>query len=208
MPADSHPPDLHIVVLAAGKGTRMKSALPKVLHQAAGLPLIDRVLASAEPLAPESVVVVIGHQTEQLQAHSGWTRRPDRDTGAPARDRARAPSGGAIPEGEDGNGPPALRRRPAAAPRDRPGARQPPCRQTGGGDGPDRRRCPNPPATAASSEKMARFLRSSSTRTPLPTSGQSPRSTAASTLSTSRRSSRPCGRSGHRTPRGSTIFLI
>ncbi len=68
MPAD-HPSNLHIVVLAAGKGTRMKSALPKVLHRAAGLPLLDRVLASAGALAPESVVVVIGHQTEQIQAH-------------------------------------------------------------------------------------------------------------------------------------------
>ncbi|MBI4477505.1 MAG: NTP transferase domain-containing protein, partial [Acidobacteria bacterium] len=35
--------DLHIVLLAAGKGTRMKSATPKVLHKVAGLPMIDRV---------------------------------------------------------------------------------------------------------------------------------------------------------------------
>jgi bifunctional UDP-N-acetylglucosamine pyrophosphorylase / glucosamine-1-phosphate N-acetyltransferase len=69
MPADSHSARLHIVVLAAGKGTRMKSAVPKVLHLAAGLPLIDRVLASAEPLAAESVIVVIGHKTETLEAH-------------------------------------------------------------------------------------------------------------------------------------------
>ena len=69
MPVDPLPSNLHIVVLAAGKGTRMKSALPKVLHRAGGLPLIDRVLASAAPLAPESVIVVVGHQTEQLQAH-------------------------------------------------------------------------------------------------------------------------------------------
>ena len=69
MPADFNPSNLHIVVLAAGKGTRMKSALPKVLHHAAGLPLIDRVLASAEPLAPESVTIIIGHQTEILEAH-------------------------------------------------------------------------------------------------------------------------------------------
>jgi bifunctional UDP-N-acetylglucosamine pyrophosphorylase / glucosamine-1-phosphate N-acetyltransferase len=47
----------------------MKSALPKVLHRAAGRPLIDRVLAAAEPLAPASVIVVIGHQTEQLRSH-------------------------------------------------------------------------------------------------------------------------------------------
>ena len=40
--------DVHVVVLAAGKGTRMKSALPKVLHRVAGLPLIDHVLATAD----------------------------------------------------------------------------------------------------------------------------------------------------------------
>ena len=39
--------DIHVVILAAGKGTRMKSALPKVLHRAAGLPLIEHVLRAA-----------------------------------------------------------------------------------------------------------------------------------------------------------------
>jgi bifunctional UDP-N-acetylglucosamine pyrophosphorylase/glucosamine-1-phosphate N-acetyltransferase len=43
--------DLHIVVLAAGKGTRMKSALPKVLHRVAGVPLIEYVLSAAATLA-------------------------------------------------------------------------------------------------------------------------------------------------------------
>lgn len=66
-PAPSHP--LHIVVLAAGKGTRMKSALPKVLHRAAGRPLIDHVLASAAPLLPVSTIVIVGHQTELLREH-------------------------------------------------------------------------------------------------------------------------------------------
>ncbi len=59
--------DLHIVVLAAGKGTRMKSGLPKVLHQAAGLPLIDHVLRTAAFVRPASIVVVVGHQANQLQ---------------------------------------------------------------------------------------------------------------------------------------------
>ena len=46
--------DLHIVVLAAGKGTRMKSARPKVLHRVAGTPMIDYVLAAASALvAPD-----------------------------------------------------------------------------------------------------------------------------------------------------------
>ncbi len=60
--------DLHIVVLAAGKGTRMKSARPKVLHHVAGLPMIDYVLAAASSLDPRTVTVVVGHQAETLQA--------------------------------------------------------------------------------------------------------------------------------------------
>jgi len=59
-------PGLHIVLLAAGKGTRMKSAIPKVLHPACGLPLIERVLRAADPLGPQTVVVVVGHEAEQV----------------------------------------------------------------------------------------------------------------------------------------------
>lgn len=53
--------ELHVVVLAAGKGTRMKSAIPKVLHRAHGLPLIEHVFRAASALNPASIVVVIGH---------------------------------------------------------------------------------------------------------------------------------------------------
>lgn len=49
------------VVLAAGKGTRMRSELPKVLHEAAGLPLLEHVLRALEPLRPRTTVVVVGH---------------------------------------------------------------------------------------------------------------------------------------------------
>jgi len=59
---------VHIVILAAGKGTRMKSALPKVLHRIAGLPLIDYVLATAAVIRPQSKTVVIGHQAATLEA--------------------------------------------------------------------------------------------------------------------------------------------
>jgi bifunctional UDP-N-acetylglucosamine pyrophosphorylase / glucosamine-1-phosphate N-acetyltransferase len=59
---------LYLVVLAAGKGTRMKSGLPKVLHAAAGLALIEHVLRTADTLAPSSVVIVVGHQAEAVQA--------------------------------------------------------------------------------------------------------------------------------------------
>jgi len=58
---------LHVVILAAGKGTRLKSGVAKVLHRAAGLPLIEHVLRAADPLGPESVVVVVGHQPEQVR---------------------------------------------------------------------------------------------------------------------------------------------
>ncbi|SMF67338.1 bifunctional UDP-N-acetylglucosamine pyrophosphorylase / Glucosamine-1-phosphate N-acetyltransferase [Tistlia consotensis] len=51
---------LAVVVLAAGKGTRMKSDLPKVLHPVAGRPMIDWVLAAAAPLEPREIVVVVG----------------------------------------------------------------------------------------------------------------------------------------------------
>jgi bifunctional UDP-N-acetylglucosamine pyrophosphorylase/glucosamine-1-phosphate N-acetyltransferase len=59
--------DTHIVVLAAGKGTRMNSARPKVLHQVAGRPMIDYVLTAARSLAPRSTTVVVGHQAEILR---------------------------------------------------------------------------------------------------------------------------------------------
>src|SRR6476660_8281298 len=59
--------DTHVVVLAAGKGTRMKSAQPKVLHRVAGQPLIERVLATAAILHPRTTTVVIGHQADALK---------------------------------------------------------------------------------------------------------------------------------------------
>ena len=63
--------DIHVVVLAAGKGTRMKSRLPKVLHEAAGLPLIDLVLRAADSLAPQSTTVVVGHFADQVKSALG-----------------------------------------------------------------------------------------------------------------------------------------
>jgi bifunctional UDP-N-acetylglucosamine pyrophosphorylase/glucosamine-1-phosphate N-acetyltransferase len=69
--------DLHLVILAAGKGTRMKSALPKVLHRVGGVPMIDHVIATAKRLQPRSITVVIGHQGEALKSalsvHQGLT---------------------------------------------------------------------------------------------------------------------------------------
>ncbi len=59
--------DVHVVILAAGKGTRMKSARPKVLHEVAGLPMIEHVLAAAGRLSPASITVVVGHQGEAVR---------------------------------------------------------------------------------------------------------------------------------------------
>ena len=62
---------LAVIVLAAGKGTRMKSDLHKVLHPIAGRPMLEHLLASAQELAPERQVVVAGHGREQLEQALG-----------------------------------------------------------------------------------------------------------------------------------------
>ena len=59
--------DLHVVILAAGKGTRMRSASPKVLHRLAGRPMIDYVMRAAQSLAPRTTTVVVGHMKELLR---------------------------------------------------------------------------------------------------------------------------------------------
>ncbi len=56
------------VVLAAGQGTRMRSALPKVLHRAAGRPLLAWVLAAARAAACERILVIVGHGAEAVRA--------------------------------------------------------------------------------------------------------------------------------------------
>lgn len=55
------------MILAAGKGTRMKSSLPKVLHPVAGRPIIEYVLRVAESLLPATTTLVVGHMKETLQ---------------------------------------------------------------------------------------------------------------------------------------------
>ena len=62
---------LAIITLAAGQGTRMNSALHKVLHPIAGRPMIEHLLASAMELGPVRQVVVAGHGREQLEAQLG-----------------------------------------------------------------------------------------------------------------------------------------
>ena len=58
---------LAVAVLAAGKGTRMKSALPKVLQPLAGATLVERVLASCQQLQPERRLLIVGHQAERVE---------------------------------------------------------------------------------------------------------------------------------------------
>ena len=60
--------DLAIVILAAGKGTRLKSSLAKVLHRAGGRTLVEQIVRACEPLKARQTVVVVGHQAEQVTA--------------------------------------------------------------------------------------------------------------------------------------------
>ena len=60
--------DLAIVILAAGKGTRLKSSLAKVLHRAGGRTLVEQIVRACEPLRARETAVVVGHQAEQVAA--------------------------------------------------------------------------------------------------------------------------------------------
>lgn len=59
--------DRHVIVLAAGKGTRMRSPRPKVLHPLAGQSLIERVLRTSRTLSSKTLTVVVGHQSDLVQ---------------------------------------------------------------------------------------------------------------------------------------------
>ena len=58
---------LKVVILAAGKGTRMKSAMPKVLHRVAEKPMVQHVIDAASSLSADKTVLVIGHGADQLR---------------------------------------------------------------------------------------------------------------------------------------------
>jgi bifunctional UDP-N-acetylglucosamine pyrophosphorylase/glucosamine-1-phosphate N-acetyltransferase len=64
-------PDIHLVILAAGKGTRMKSEEPKVLHRAGGFRLIEHVLRAAASLDAKTTVVIVGHMAPRVQEALG-----------------------------------------------------------------------------------------------------------------------------------------
>jgi len=63
--------DLRIIILAAGKGTRMKSDLPKVLHPVCGVPMIQHVVAVANQISRRRPLVVIGHKAEKVSVILG-----------------------------------------------------------------------------------------------------------------------------------------
>jgi bifunctional UDP-N-acetylglucosamine pyrophosphorylase/glucosamine-1-phosphate N-acetyltransferase len=74
-PANQAAPHIAIAIMAAGKGTRLKSQLPKVLHEVGGKPLLEHVIrAAARLVAAKDVYAIIGHEAERVQAamqHTG-----------------------------------------------------------------------------------------------------------------------------------------
>jgi len=78
----SHP--LHVIILAAGEGKRMKSSLPKVLQPVAGVPMLGHVINAARALAPAAIHVVYGHGGDQVrtalagQADLLWSEQRER----------------------------------------------------------------------------------------------------------------------------------
>jgi bifunctional UDP-N-acetylglucosamine pyrophosphorylase/glucosamine-1-phosphate N-acetyltransferase len=70
-------PPFYVLVLAAGQGTRMKSATPKVLHQVAGRPLLEHVLRTLQALKAREIGVVLGVGRDQVKktlAARGWKK--------------------------------------------------------------------------------------------------------------------------------------
>ena len=58
---------LSVAILAAGKGTRMESSLPKVLHKISGKSLLQRVIDSCVELKPDKIFVITGHKSKEVQ---------------------------------------------------------------------------------------------------------------------------------------------
>ena len=78
---------LSIVILAAGKGKRMRSTQAKVLHALGGKPLLQHVLDTSRSLDPRQIYVVVGHGSEQIKQRFAedsvvWVEQPEqRGTG-------------------------------------------------------------------------------------------------------------------------------
>jgi len=88
------------IILAAGSGTRMKSALPKVMHPLAGRPMIAYLMDALRPLSPAAAVVVVGPgmdgvarivvPAESVVQDHDWTSRDDQER--PCRPMTHVPS--------------------------------------------------------------------------------------------------------------------
>jgi bifunctional UDP-N-acetylglucosamine pyrophosphorylase/glucosamine-1-phosphate N-acetyltransferase len=70
----SHGKSFAVIIMAAGKGTRLKSSRAKVLHEIGGKPLLSHVIAAAAQIvSPQDIYVIIGHQAEQVRSAVGQT---------------------------------------------------------------------------------------------------------------------------------------
>ena len=61
----------YAIILATGKGTRMKSKLYKVLHPVAGKPMVEHILDQVEQTEPTEIVTIVGHGAEMIKSHLG-----------------------------------------------------------------------------------------------------------------------------------------
>src|SRR5580704_12803941 len=67
-PSNPHAPRIAIAIMAAGKGTRLRSKHPKVLHEIGGKPILAHVVATAKKMVPASdIFVIIGHEPERVR---------------------------------------------------------------------------------------------------------------------------------------------
>src|SRR6185369_17291703 len=64
--------ELLSIILAAGEGTRMRSAIPKVLHEVGGLPMVSHAVRAAKAAGSTSIAVVVGPNHDAVGAAAGW----------------------------------------------------------------------------------------------------------------------------------------
>src|SRR4051794_36583261 len=92
------------IILAAGNGTRMKSAVPKVMHAIVGRPMIGHLLEALQPLSPAATIVVIGRQMKDVARFvapaESVVQDPPLGTGDAVRTALRALDGRLAPQGD------------------------------------------------------------------------------------------------------------
>ena len=73
-PSTPKAPRIAIAIMAAGKGTRLKSKHPKVLHEVGGKPILAHVIATAQKIVPaQDIFVIVGHEAERVREAVGGT---------------------------------------------------------------------------------------------------------------------------------------